>query len=211
MESVGLQQAAGSAAQTAEQKLAAAHKALLANRELQFDFPTHVREPPPAWLESLGRLFASLAPVLKIVFWIGLAAGVVLIAWFVISEIAATRRGKRITVGQADWRPDPHKARVLLEDADRLAAENRFEEAIHLLLFRSIDELANRRPGAVQPALTSRDIARLDGVPDEPRHAFARIAEAVERTFFGGRPADAQDFQSSRRDYEAFAFSGAWR
>ena len=79
------------------------------------------------------------------------------------------------------------------------------------MLFRSIDDLAGRRPGAVRPALTSRDIARLDVLPAEARAAFARLARAVEHTFFGGRPAGVEAFGAARRDYEAFAFSEGWR
>jgi hypothetical protein len=80
-----------------------------------------------------------------------------------------------------------------------------------MLLFRSIDELAGRRPGHVRPALTSRDIAALDVLPPQPRAAFARLAQAVERTFFGGRPAGADEFQAAREDYRAFAFAEGWR
>jgi hypothetical protein len=37
------------------------------------------------------------------------------------------------------------------------------------------------------------------------------LAEAVERTFFGGRPADADEFGRARADYQAFAFAEGWR
>jgi hypothetical protein len=63
----------------------------------------------------------------------------------------------------------------------------------------------------VRPALTSRDIARLDAMPGEARTAFGRIAEAVERSFFGGRAVDADVFGRCRADYQAFAFSEGWR
>jgi hypothetical protein len=62
----------------------------------------------------------------------------------------------------------------------------------------------------VRPALTSRDIAGLEAMPPGPRDAFGRIAERVERSFFGGREADADDFAAARRDYEAFAFAEDW-
>jgi hypothetical protein len=32
----------------------------------------------------------------------------------------------------------------------------------------------------------------------------------VERSFFGGRPAEAEAFARCRRDYEAFAFAEGW-
>ena len=195
-----------------EQKLAAAHKALLNTRGLQFDFTAAPKPPPtPAWVDDIVRFLDELAPILKYVFWGGLAVGAALIVWFVAREVLATRRGKtRAEAPPADWRPEPGKARALLEEADRLAAEGRFGEAIHILLFRSIDDLAGRRPGLVRPALTSRDIAGLEQMPGPARSAFARIAERVERSFFGGRPVDREDFAHARGDYETFAFSEGW-
>jgi hypothetical protein len=194
-----------------ERKLAAAHQALLHTRGLQLDFTRAPKPPPlPSWLLDFFRALAELAPVLAYVFWGGIALGVALIVWLVAREVAATRWPKKAAVEAADWRPEPEKARALLEDADRLAGEGRFGEAIHLLLFRSIDDLAGRRPGLIRPALTGRDIAGLEQMPALARDAFGRIAERSERSVFGGRPMGADDFSHARGDYEAFAFSEGW-
>jgi hypothetical protein len=122
----------------------------------------------------------------------------------------ARRKAAARADGLALWAPEPEKARALLEDADRLAAEGRYDEAVHLLLFRSIDDLAGRRPEAVRPALTSRDLARIEAMPRPARAAFARIAEVVEKSFFGGRKVGAGEFSECRKAYEAFAFSEGW-
>jgi hypothetical protein len=159
------------------------------------------------------EVLKAIAPVLPYIFWGGVILGAALILYFIARELIPDRwfRRKKAEVAATDWRPEPEKARALLEDADGLAAAGRFEEAIHLLLFRSIDDLRARRPGAVKPALTSRDIAGLETLPAAPRDAFARLARAVELTFFGGRPAGADEFGAARRDYEAFAFAEGWR
>ncbi|WP_372782833.1 DUF4129 domain-containing protein [Phenylobacterium sp.] len=203
---------ASDAFNASEQKLAAAHQALLHTRGLQLDFKAAPPPPPtPSWVGDVLRAIGDLAPIFKFVFWGGLALGAALILWFIGREIWETRRRKRPpTVAPADWRPEPEAARALLEEADRLAAAGRFGEAIHLLLFRSIDDIAGRRPGLVRPAFTSRDIARLDQMPPPARGAFARIAERVERSFFGGRPVGSEDFAEARGDYETFAFSEGW-
>lgn len=209
MESSGAATGAG----TAEQTLAAAHTALLKTPGLQFQFDgAPPPPPPPGWLEPLLRLLQALGPVLSFIFWGGLILGAALILYVILRELAPTSwfRRKRVETPATDWRPAPEAARALLEDADGLAAAGQFEAAIHLLLFRSIDDLRTRRPGAVRPALTSRDIAGLEVLPAAPRDAFARLARAVELTFFGGRPADAEAFGAARRDYEAFAFVEAW-
>lgn len=201
-----------SGGQAAEQQLAAAHAALRKTPGLQFEFGAVKAEPPPAWAEALVRFLEAIGPSLKYVFWGGLAVGAVLILYFVLRELVPERWFRKPTDKTVtDWRPEPAKARALLEDADGLAAAGRFDEAIHLLLFRSIDDLVARRPGVVKPALTSRDIAALAVLPPDARSAFARLAEAVERTFFGGRPAGAEAFRSARSDYEAFAFAEGWR
>jgi len=199
---------------TAEQKLAAAHEALLKTRGIQFDFAgAPAPPPPPSWLGPLIEALKVILPVLPYLFWGGVILGAALILYFIARELVPERwfRRKKIEVAATDWRPEPEKARALLEDADGLAAAGRFEEAIHLLLFRSIDDLRARRPGAVKPALTSRDIAGLETLPAGPRTAFASLARAVELTFFGGRPAGADEFGAARADYEAFAFAEGWR
>jgi hypothetical protein len=196
----------------AEGKLAVAHRALLHTRGLQFDFKGAPPQPPtPQWLIELGRFLADFGPVLQFVFWGGVALAAALVVWFVAHEALATRFRKAAKpAAPTDWRPEAGAALALLESADRVAAEGRFGEAIHLLLFRSIEDLVGRRPGSVRPALTSRDIAGLEAMPPGPRRAFARIAERVERSFFGGREVDAADFAAARADYETFAFAEAW-
>lgn len=200
-----------SGSETWEAKVEAAHRTLRASRDIQFDFQPVTPPKVPDWVRALTEFLEGVAPALPYVFWGGVIVGALAIVWFLVQELAPVRRGPRTEVLLTDWRPEPEKARVLLEHADRLAAEGRHAEAIRLLLFRSIDDLAGRRPGLVKPALTSRDIAALEALPDAPRGAFARLAQAVERTFFGGRPADAEDFARARGDYEAFAFAEAWR
>lgn len=198
--------------QAAEQKLAAAHAALRKTPGIQFDFGVAAPETTPPWAEALMRFLQQIGPVLQYVFWGGLAVGAALILYFILREIVPERWFRKPTAKTiTDWRPEPEKARALLEDADGLATSGRFEEAIHLLLFRSIDDLVARRPGVVKPALTSRDIADLSVLPPDARAAFSRLAESVERTFFGGRPAGPDAFQSARTDYEAFAFAEGWR
>jgi hypothetical protein len=207
------------AASELEQTLASAHAKLLADKDLQFDFTTYHQPPPPDWLAdflgTLAKAFAFLAPVLKYVFWGGLILCVVLIAWFLLRDLVRVRLGKRVkpvnlTEGVQEWRPGVAKARALLSDADALAAAGKFAEAAHLILERSIDDFSDHRPGVVRPALTSRDLARLEAMPSEARGAFAMIAEVVERSLFGGRTVDADGFAVCRRAYHDFALAERW-
>lgn len=199
----------------AEAKLAAAHQAMLRAKDLQFDFAAGPKPPePPGWLEWVANAFQWLAPILRWVFWIGLAAIVALILYFLVRELLGVRlrrrKGRPARPVDTDWRPDAGRARALLEDADRLAAEGRYDEAARLLLHRSVEDFQGRRPGAVRPALTSRDIAALPSMPAAARAAFSAIAAAVEASFFGARPLDAAAFTACRGAYERFAFPDAW-
>jgi hypothetical protein len=202
--------------------LAAIHARLLRDRSLQFDF-TAARPPPPlhtpAWLialgEWLGKALAAAAPVLKIVFWLGVAAAVLLVIWLIVREVAGVRfaRRRRARAAQAtpaDWRPDPRKARALLENADRLAAMGRYDQAVRLILHRGVEDIDARRPAVLRPALTAREIAALAVVPAPARTAFARIAAVVEFSAFAGRPIGQDAFAQCREAYEAFVSPEAW-
>ena len=141
----------------------------------------------------------------------GVAALAAVLLWMLIRDLEPIRRRRKKAELPAAWRPEPAAARALLDEADALAAAGQYAEAIHLLLFRSIEDLSQRRAGSAPPAFTSREIVETVEMPGPARGAFARIAAAVELSFFGGRPAGADDFQTCRRDYEAFAFAEGWR
>ena len=207
--------------EASERALVLAHQKLLAAKDLQFDFEKAPVPPsPPDWLvdlvKALGRAFEAVAPVLKFVFWGGLILGAVLIAWFIARDIVRIRLEKRGTPtnlrsGPETWRPSAQRAEALLSDADQLAEQGRFAEAVHLILMRSVDDFAGHRPGMVKPALTSRELAELDALPPQARSAFSQIAQVVERSLFGGREVDAQRFAECRAAYHNFALAERWR
>jgi hypothetical protein len=194
--------------------LARAHAALLKDGDLQFGFPAYQEPKVPDWLQALGQVFDAIAPIFPYIFYAGLVLGVVGILFSILRELIgrrfpSLRRKKPTVLTEPEWRPAPERARVLLEDADRLAAEGRYGEAAHLILYRSIEDIDGRWPNLVRPALTSRDIAAHRGLPDRARHTFGDIARVVEHHIFGGRTLSADDFASCRRAYEAFALPGA--
>jgi hypothetical protein len=118
------------------------------------------------------------------------------------------RRGR---TEKEDWRPAEEPAQQLLDEADVLAGEGRYDEAARLLLHRSIGEIDAHRPELVRPALTSRDIAGHPALPARPAAAFARIAALVERSLFARRPLGADDWQACRTAYREFAFAEGWQ
>jgi hypothetical protein len=109
------------------------------------------------------------------------------------------------------WRLEEEQAVQLLDEADVLASQGRYDEAARLLLHRSIGEIDAHRPDLVRPALTSRDIAGHPLLPTGPAAAFARIAALVERSLFACRPLGPDDWQHCRAAYREFAFAEGWQ
>jgi hypothetical protein len=192
---------------------ARAHAALLGERDLQFSMPAYAPPQVPEWLKGLGELLNAIAPIFPYILYGGLILGVAAILFFIARELIARRwpslRNKKPAVlAEPEWRPAPERARTLLEDADRLAAEGRYGEAAHLILHRSVEDIDSRWPNLVRPALTSRDIADHPGLPELARRTFGNIARIVERNVFGGRALTADDFAICRQTYESFALPG---
>ena len=111
----------------------------------------------------------------------------------------------------ASWQPSPERARLLLADADALAAAGRYDEAAHLLLLVAVQEIGERRPGLLRPALTAREIAALPALSPQARDVFGTIARIVERCIFGGRSLAAGDYAPIRAAFEQFTIPDIWR
>ena len=196
-------------------QIAEAHRQLLADSSIQFELKmVEPPQPPPDWLRELMRLLADAWPVIRIAIWVALAALVLWLLYHLVlrlkdGEWRWRRRGK--AAAEESWRPDEAPARQLLAEADALAAAGRFSEAARLLLHRSVEDIQTRQPDLLRPALTSRDIAALPAIPEQPRGAFARIAALVERGLFARIDLDEGDWRDCRAAYEDFAFAGGWR
>lgn len=178
--------------------------------------PPEVPEPP-WWLQKLGewlaemfapagRFLAESWPVLK---WVLLALAIAAVAFFLYQLIAPLIERTRSN-GAGDheeWLPRREDALALLEDADRLAAEGRFDEAAHMLLQRSVSQIADARPDWVEPSTTAREIAALPALSETARTAFSAISTRVERSLFALRSLGADDWQTARDAYTEFALT----
>jgi len=196
----------------------AAWQAVRADASIQYA-PVPAPKPPetPDWLVAIGRflqrLLSPLGDLLGIDWtwlkWglIGLAAlGALWLVWaLVVAPLLARRRKAPAAV--ENWTPGRDAALALLEDADRLAAEGRFGEAAHLLLQRSVGQIAQARPGWLAPSITAREIGASGTLPERARLAFAAIAQVAERSLFALRGATAGDWQQARAAYSDFALA----
>ena len=176
-------------------------------------------DPPPEWLVSIGRFLARLfEPVAQlfggswfVVKWVllGLAvAGVLLLAWRILAPLMGLEAKRTGGVEEeADWVPDRTDAAALLEEADRLAAEGRYDEATHLLLRRSVEHIASARPDWLEPSSTAREIGRIPALSDRAKQAFGAISTRVERSLFALRPLVEEDWVAARGAYADFALT----
>ncbi|WP_047170435.1 hypothetical protein [Novosphingobium sp. Rr 2-17] len=200
-----------------------AWKAVRAASDIQYtplpDIKPQVTQTPE-WLQALGRflgkvLEAVFEPIGRFigmsgsaVFYAFIGLGAVLLAfliWRLAEPMIDRWRSRQPAAPDPGWTPDRAEAMALLEDADRLAAQGRYGEAAHLLLRRSVRQIADARPDWLQPASTAREIAVLRVLPEAGRQAFGVIAARVERSLFALRDLDVQDWTVARQAYADFA------
>jgi len=220
----------------AAEQFDAAYKSLRADPAVQFNLvPPAPQQKPPAWLEAffkwladvfepVGKFLAKIASYFpdaayaRILLWAVLGIAAIIVAWALYNRLRHGRWSLRLPrravpadMPEDDWVPTEQSTRAWLEEADALAAAGRYAEAVHHLLFRSIDDIASRRPNLVRPALTSREIAAARGIPARAGQLFAGITALVERSLFGGRAVAEGDWLQAREAYANFALAGSWR
>lgn len=200
---------------------------LRADDNIQFA-PVTIPETPrpePSWLSEqidafskwLGEVLAPVGDALGSSWWwlrwvpVALVAifAIVLLIRLVDPSLLRFGRGAKakVAVPEEPWRPDAATSLALLEDADRLAAEGRFDEATHLLLQRSVAQISAARPDWVEPSSTARELAALPALPGPARAAFGVIATRVETSLFALRPLARADWEAARAAYAEFALA----
>ncbi len=188
-----------------------------ADASIQYEPVVPPTEPEvPGWLQRLGdwlseffaplgRFFGEAWPIFK---WGLLALAIAALLYFVYRMVEPLiGRHKAAPAESENWVPEREEAMALLEDADRLASEGRFDEATHLLLLRSVSQIAAARPDWVEPSSTAREIAALPALPDGARAAFSTITQRVERSLFALRSLGAEDWHIAREAYASFALA----
>lgn len=178
---------------------------------LQTDFP---QKPPIVIPEDRktsewGIIFAG---IVKYVFYGILCLILAFVAYMLIREIIRIKRNHAPKDAEDEappipvYQPDAETARIVLEDSDTLAAQGRYAEAVHTLLFRSIQDIEDKRPHHVNTSLTSREISNLPILSQKARAGFSMISQLVEGSFFGKSDLNEDDYNASKSAYKSFAF-----
>lgn len=204
----------GGVAYAAERSLEEAHDALMADKSYVFDYTVQETQQRVARQSSPSAFWDMIGQLMVYLFWTAVVIGALLLIYFLVTELLRLKGikiGRKVKAGPKlkpvqSYTPEIEAAKALLGDVDDLAAQGRFDEAIHTLLLRSIADIRKNRPRAVPKAMTSREISHITILSDLARRAFRNIGDRVERSYFGGQGLTEVDFKRSRDDYETFAF-----
>lgn len=183
--------------------------------ELAETIPPKPRSAFSKWLgrvfggiaEFFSPLFSLLAYIFVYGFWIGVGAlilGALYLIGRAIYETHYAKPTKKTKDGEPEiplYQPAQAQARILLDEVDRLAAAGKYGEAVHTLLFRSIQDIDRNRPNVVRRSLTAREIGNLTVLTSQSRQAFSTIASVSELSHFGGTPIGQSGFDIARKAY----------
>jgi uncharacterized protein DUF4129 len=165
--------------------------------DLQETFPVS-KEPAP---------WSLIGPeTVRVLLWIAVACGAAALAWY-LADILPRGLARRPRWGEdpdvEEGVSDPGAAAQA--DADDLAQQGRFAEAMHVLLLQSVAEMRKRPDASFADSLTSREILRRAPVSTPARSALGDIVASVERAWFGDHPAGAADYASCRTRFAALS------
>ena len=135
-----------------------------------------------------------LADVLRVLVWAGAVVGVLLAVMYVAKRLFPGALGD-FGLEEPGAEPTAALSDAPLRDAQALAGEGRFSEAIHVLLLKTFEQLLRVRGVGVAPGWTSREVLDRASYPGHAREALAGLVGAVETCTFAGRPASEDDYR----------------
>jgi len=179
--------------------------AILAQRAYQNATRVTMRERFLEWFSNeLDKFFASLVRIGARAPWIGLLLRVLLIAgactalvWLVLRIEKQSRVRLIPEVDASPGGPSARDWQLWLRDAQAMAAQGRWRDAIHFLYWAAISRLESKRLWPADRARTPREYLGLLAGTDPRKPNLAALTRSFERTWYGGRDAAADDFNSA--------------
>ena len=160
--------------------------------------------PPPERPPEQKPLLVLPDWVVKTLLWVAILGGVAIILWSLRDYVPAFQR-QRFTPPAAapeETAAPERKLDAAQDQADDLAGQGRFVEAMHVLLLQSLAEMRRRLHLTFADSLTSREILRESALPGPASAALTEIIQRVETTYFGRQPANAEDYRACRSDFD---------
>jgi hypothetical protein len=171
---------------------------------LQTEIPNQAVEPPSDPLQ-----FHLSPEVLRFLLWSAVIVGVAVILWSLRDNLPIFSRSRKITApaGVPASAAQSSRLDAAQVEADDLARQGHFGEAMHVLLLKSLDELRRQLKISFAVSLTSREILRRVQLSEVGRRALADIILAVEQVYFGGRAVGASDYSDCRNKFDVLKHS----
>jgi len=148
--------------------------------------------------------FGSDAPwivwVLRILLLVGLCTALV---WFLLRIERRSRVRLIPDVEPVTGVPSAREWQLWLRDAQAMAAQGQWREAIHFLYWASISRLEAKRLWPADRARTPREYLALLAGTDPRKPNLSALTRSFERTWYGGGAAQASDFNAAREQAAA--------
>lgn len=157
------------------------------------------------WLVNiLDKFFSGLvrfgprAPwivwLLRILLLVGIGTALI---WFFLRIERRSRVRLIPDVEPAPGAPSAREWQLWLRDAQAMAANGQWREAIHFVYWASISRLESKRLWPADRARTPREYLALLAGTDPRKSSLTTLTRSFERTWYGGRAAQASDFNAA--------------
>ena len=142
--------------------------------------------------------FGSNAPwivwLLRILLLVAICTALV---WFLLRIERRSRIRLIPEIELATGAPSAREWQLWLRDAQAMAAQGQWREAIHFLYWASIARLESKRLWPADRARTPREYLALLAGTDPRKPNLSALTRSFERTWYGGRAAQASDFNAA--------------
>jgi hypothetical protein len=156
-----------------------------------------------------GSTSPSAPGFIRWLLWGTVIIGTLVIVWSLRDSLPVFSRSRKI-VAPERAPPSPAAAKRMEAaqlEADDLARQGRYGEAMHVLLLKSLGEIRRQLGTSFAISLTSREILRRVQLPDIGQKSLTAIIRSVERTYFGGKDAGQSDYSDCRSHFETLKHS----
>jgi hypothetical protein len=173
----------------------------ISRRDLQSDMPAEIAKQQH-WLDWLKF---DISPEWgRIILWGAVILGILITIWSLRDSLPILSRSRKIVASEIRGQSASPSSRMdeARMEAEDLASQGNYGEAMHLLLLKSLAEIRLRLGVSFAASLTSREIVRRVQLPQTGRGALAAIVQSVERTYYGGRLASREDYAGCREEFD---------
>lgn len=133
--------------------------------------------------------------LLRILSLVGLCT---VLVWFLLRIERRSRIRLVPEIELVTGAPTAREWQLWLRDAQAMAAQGQWREAIHFLYWASIARLESKRLWPADRARTPREYLALLKGTDPRKPNLLALTRSFERTWYGGRAAQASDFNAAR-------------